>query len=310
MAEQTLSSPPSADDWLTALRVLKQQLDSNGVVSSVALRTALEKEGAKNARQLVVRLKYYDFSVASEEGLEPPTFRWKSHGRSFYTEESYLKLQSETQDAARVAERAAEDAPEQTEEAAEAETPRERRTNRQEEGRLGAYVVTALEGIYQSEHTPDDCPYAFDVHSERAGGDFENVDALAVHWRSERVVELVSVEVKLDFTARLIQQAKNYMRFSDRVWVAVPVLAEASDASAALREYDALLFEHAIDCGLGILACRRRPGRSYEVVPVQWPRKLNPDAVEKEQFLERYRRVFEKAGVVAPKSSRRYPGLA
>jgi hypothetical protein len=106
-----------------------------------------------------------------------------------------------------------------------------------------------------------------------------------------------------------VQQARNYGRFSDRVWIAVPVLAEAADASGALREFDPLLFEHVVDAGLGILACRRRPGRSYEVLPVHWPRRSYPDPVEKELFLERYRRSFEEAGVLAPRGGHRYPAL-
>jgi hypothetical protein len=141
------------------------------------------------------------------------------------------------------------------------------------ERRLGTYVVSALESIYQSDHAPEDAPYVFDVHNERAGSEFENVDVMAAHWRSQKVVELVAVEVKLEFTARLVQQARNYGRFADRVWIAVPVLAEAADASGALREFDPLLFEHVVDAGLGILACRRRPGRSYEVLPAHWPRR-------------------------------------
>jgi len=55
------------------------------------------------------------------------------------------------------------------------------------------------------------------------------------------------------------------------------------------------------------LACRRRPGRSYEIVPIHWPRRLNPDAVEKDLFLERYRKHFERAGVLAPRGGHRYP---
>jgi hypothetical protein len=149
----------------------------------------------------------------------------------------------------------------------------------------------------------------FDVHNGRAGNEFENVDVMAVHWRSSKVVELVTVEVKLEFTARLVQQARNYGRFCDRVWLAVPVLAEAADAAGALREFDPMLFEHVVDTGLGILACRRRPGRSYEVLPVHWPRRMRPDLVEKDGFLERYRRQFEQAGVLAPRSGHRFPAF-
>lgn len=185
--------------------------------------------------------------------------------------------------------------------------PPERRKNRQEEGRLGTYVVSALENIYQSDGAPDDAPYVFDVHNDRPGNEYENVDLIAVHWRTATNVELIAVEVKLDFTARLVQQARNYARFADRVWLAVPVQAGAADASGALRELDPLLFEHVVDAGLGILACRRRPGKSYEVLPVHWPRRQQPGAVEREGFIERYRADFEEAGAAAPRASHHYP---
>jgi hypothetical protein len=122
-------------------------------------------------------------------------------------------------------------------------------------------------------------------------------------------VDLVTVEVKLDFTAKLVQQAHNYCRFSDRVWIAVPVLADVSDSAQALREYDPALFDYVVDIGLGVLACRRRPGKSYEVIPVQWPRRLHPDPVEKEAFIDRYRTDLESACVVAPATRQRYAVL-
>jgi hypothetical protein len=70
-----------------------------------------------------------------------------------------------------------------------------------------------------------------------------------------------------------------------------------------------MLFEHVVDCGLGILACRKRPGRSYEVQPVHWPQRLEPDPLEKERFLERYRRTLEVARVMAPAGRYLYPSL-
>jgi hypothetical protein len=284
---------------------------SGGVVSSLALRHALEQRKVPDARRLVVSLKYFDFDAPVEDGRTKPPFRWYSHARSFYSEDRYARLQSAQEQKATTAEQVAVTEVEQEEDDQEQEVPqKERRRNRQEERRLGTYVVSTLENVYQSDLAPEDAPYVFDVHSDRAGNEFENVDVMAAHWRSPKIVELVIVEVKLDFTARLVQQARNYMRFSDRVWLAVPVLAEAADASGALREFDPLLFEHVIDSGLGILACRRRPGRSYEVLPVHWPRRCRPDAVEKEAFLERYRRQFEQAGVLAPRGGHRYPAFS
>jgi hypothetical protein len=307
-APTTPSDLPTPEAWNTGVQVLHDLLQkSGGIVSSLALRQALEQKGVPDARGLVLTLKFFDFD-APDEGRPKPSFRWYSHARSFYSEDRYAKLQKTQEQKASSAEQAAVAAVEPEEE--EPETPqKERRRNRQEEGRLGSYVVSALENIYQSDHIPQDAPYVFDVHSDRAGSEFENVDVMAVHWRSPKVVELVAVEVKLEFTARLVQQARNYGRFCDRVWIAVPVLAEASDASGALREFDPLLFEHVIDVGLGILACRRRPGRSYEVLPVHWPRRTRPDPVEKEGFLERYRKHFEQAEVLAPQGGRRYPGF-
>jgi hypothetical protein len=225
-----------------------------------------------------------------------------------YTPERFQALQQQQAREASHAEQqevvAAERAAEEDEEAATRERPR-----RQEERRLGTYVVSALENIYQTDLLSDDSPYVFDVHSDRPGTEYENVDLLAVHWRSGRNVELVAVEVKLDFTPRLVQQARNYARFADRVWLAIPVLAEAAEASAALRDFDPMLFEHVVDIGLGVLACRRRPGRSYEVVPVHWPRRNVVDALEKELFLERYRQHFERAGVLEPRAGRKFPTL-
>ena len=124
----------------------------------------------------------------------------------------------------------------------------------------------------------------------------------------EAVVETITVEVKLDFTVRLIQQANNYRRFSSRVWIAVPCTSDASEAAAQLREIDPMLFEYVTELGLGILACRRAKGRSYEVFPIHWPRLGPPDAVATEGFIERYRSVFEEANVVkSRRTPKRYP---
>jgi hypothetical protein len=305
---RSASQLPNADDWATATAVLHELLNVNsGLASSIAVREALQRRGVAEARDVVVRLRYYDFESPPDDQHPRPAFRWYGHAKSFYSEERYHKMLKEQ---ARVADHAERTIPTAitTVEPTIAEE-KERPRNRQEESRLGTYVVSALEDIYQTDVTPANAPFVFDVHNERAGGDFENVDLLAVHWRSGSVVEIVSVEVKLDFTSRLVQQARNYARFSDRVWIAVPVLADIADAATALREFDPILFEHVIETGLGVLACRRRPGRSYEVIPVQWPRKLTPDLVEKELFVERYRHHFEDACVVPRRDSRQYPNL-
>jgi hypothetical protein len=303
------SAPPNPNDWATGLQILQELLSRHaGLVSSRALRTAIEARGIANARGLVVRLRYFDFDAPDDQVLKPP-FRWHGHAKSFYSTERFEKLQQAQALEASNAEQEEASAPEEPQEDEDEAAPRERPRNRQEERRLGAYVLSALENIYQSDQTPEDSSYVFDVHNDRPGTEFENVDLLAVHWRSGKCVELVAVEVKLDFTARLVQQARNYGRFADRVWLAVPILAEAAEASTALRDFDPYLFEHVVDVGLGILACRRRPGRSYEAIPVHWPRRMHPDPAEKELFLERYRTHFESASVLAPRAGRRYPSL-
>jgi hypothetical protein len=301
------SVPPST--WNVGLAVLKDLLaKQGGRVSSLALRQALEAQGIQDARQLVVQIRFWDFD-APAEGLTPPDFHWYTHSRSFYADEAYQRLEKEQQCEAEAAAReplVEDTAPDDEQALAPA---RERPRMRQEEGRLGTYVVSALEDIYQPEFTTLDAPYVFDVHRERPGNEFENVDVMAVHWRTEKVVDLVAIEVKLDFTSRLVQQARNYTRFADRVWVAVPVRAEAQSVAQALKELDALLFEHIVDVGIGILGCRRRPGKSYEIIPVQWPRRTHPDPVEREGFIERYRQHFEQARVVAPRGRYQYPTL-
>jgi len=118
-------------------------------------------------------------------------------------------------------------------------------------------------------------------------------------WANGSVRDLVTVEVKLAFTAHAVQQALNYTRFSHRVWVAVPV---QSNKTPDLPLSFPVFFEYAVSNGLGILACWRRRGRSYDVFPVQWPRRNEVDPLEEERFHERYRAEFEKAGVI-PRSS-------
>jgi hypothetical protein len=56
----------------------------------------------------------------------------------------------------------------------------------------------------------------------------------------------VSVEVKLDFSAKAVHQACSYCRFSHRVWVACAVSSEATDAGLELRSADPGLFDYAL----------------------------------------------------------------
>jgi hypothetical protein len=289
------ASEAEVSDLKRAEAMLEKRLrEDYGVVSVIALCRAFATEGISS--ELLNELKFYDF-----EDSEQP--RWRYHGRSFYSEERYQRTLREQEERA---ERAAQ----QPDSGADAtEEPSARHKRRQEEARLGSYVVTALESIYDSTFGPDggEAPYAFDVHNERAGGKFENVDAIAIDWRRDDVADLVTVEVKLAFTNDLVQQARNYCRFSHRVWIAVPVSGPPLNAAEHLREQNKLLFDHVIDSGLGILACRPGRGRSYDVFPVHWPRKLTPDTVELQQFIDRYRGLFEQACVVRPSGRQQYP---
>ena len=77
---------------MQVLHDLLQQ--SNGVVSSLGLRHALEQRNIPDARRLVVSLKYFDFDAPPEDGRPKPPFHWYSHARSFYTEEQFAKLKN------------------------------------------------------------------------------------------------------------------------------------------------------------------------------------------------------------------------
>ena len=63
------------------------------------------------------------------------------------------------------------------------------------------------------------------------------------------------------------------------------------------------------ELGLGVLACHRRQGRRYDVFPLQWPRRIEPDGLEREAFIERQRHTLEDAGAIAPRSDARYPKI-
>jgi len=295
-SEQIAAGFPEAD-LQTAIEVLGVLLAENsGCVSSLALRKALERKGIEEARQLVVHLRLSDGS---------PRLSVHHSGRSFYSAEKYQDLEREREKAA---EAASQNEDTQPRPSAEGET--ERRANRQQEARLVTYVCDALEEIYSTEFSPEDRRIAFDVHNTRAGGDYENVDLIAVDWRSPAHVDLVTVEVKLQFSPQLIQQASNYCRFSDRVWIAVPIQADLLDAATELRESSPRLFDQVIERGLGVLACRRTYGRSYTVLPIQWPRRLTIDPVERHEFVERHRDCLEEAGVVPPRRTDRYPRIS
>jgi hypothetical protein len=284
-------------DWNLAFQVLDGLLRSDdGCVSSKALRAELEeKHGISDARPTVVALKYFDPESSRERGGPVPNFKFHHLGRSFYNEERYARELKEQEDTTT----------KEAEEASSRELPdiapeevRISRTYRREEARLVQYVKRALEDLYSSDANQEDEgdePFVFDVHSSRSGSSFENVDVVAVHRLPLDFYELITVEVKLEFSAHAVHQALSYARFSHRTWIAVPV---DTDSHSELRETNLSLFEYAISRGLGILACRRRQGKSYEVFPIHWPLRNQPEPLAEDQFKERYRDVFEEAGIL------------
>jgi hypothetical protein len=289
--------------WKIAVEVLTELLKKfEGTVSTRAVRGALESRGIPEARELVARLKSVDFDARDAPSV---AMRWYHFGRSFLTEENYRQAQKSQEVEAGKAEEEGEAERVTDEEPGEEVSIPEKRKRRAEERRLTTYIVPILVELYDADLSPE--TYVFDVQSEKSGGDFENVDLLAVHWRSAQIVDLVTVEVKLRFTSLLVQQACNYCRFSDRVWIALPVKATiAKDAAAELRAAEPLLFDHVVNVGLGILACHKGAGKAYDVFPIHWPRRNVVDPLERERFLERYRTHFEKGGVV-PAESKRFP---
>jgi hypothetical protein len=304
--ESAIAVPPEVEinsgDWCTALMVLKQHLTgADGSVSSLALGRELVSRGIKDPKPILIKLKFNNFDEDWDQRLERPDFSYTHKGRTFFSADALRSLQGATESQA---EQAAQLAPVEM-----VEVEPSRRRNRQEEARLVTYIKGALEDIYDTEFRPadDDVPFAFDVHNERGGSDLENVDLIGFHWRSETVVDTVTVEAKLDFTARLVQQANNYRRFSNRVWIAVPCTSAVHEAAAELREVDSILFDYVVELGMGILACRKAKGRSYEVFPIQWPAPNRIDALATEAFIERYRQVFEDGHVVPKRAPRRFP---
>jgi hypothetical protein len=297
-------NPSEPLDWGLAFRVLDDLLKSNGgVVSSTMLRRELERNhGIADARPLLVELTFFDPDSARERGIPEPGFRFHHLGRSFYSEEKYADEAKKLQQATI---KEAEDASDAVSETEPEEVPVSR-TNRQEEARLVTYVKRGLEEIYSSDLNADEKTFVFDVHSLRKGSSFENVDLIAVHWLPHNMCELISVEVKLEFNPQVVQQALNYTRFSHRAWIAVPV---ETDSHVELRERDPGLFEYAIARGLGVLACRRRRGKSYDVFPVHWPQRNTLDLLDQEEFVERYRDEFEEAGVTESRGKLRVPRL-
>ena len=290
---------PSKEDWELGFRLLGDHLSSHdGCISTVALVRELRKHGIDDPRPLVVALQFFDPDSSPERGISAPSFKFGHLGRSFYSEERYRQeLKNQEKATAEEAEDASREVSGISPE--EVKIPRAYR-----EARLVTYVKSALEEVYASDVGPEDTDFVFDVHSARKGISFENVDLIAVHWRSSSFLEFITVEVKLEFSAQVVQQALNYTRFSHRVWVAV--LVETDQENELPKRFPAL-FDYAVSQGLGVLACRRRKGRRYEVRPVHWPLRNQPDPLAEEEFIERYREQLEKAEAVDTKEKRPRP---
>jgi hypothetical protein len=307
----TSGEPGDSDPNLTqAIKVLTDLLKKNdGTVGTRVLSRGLENQHLPDVPELVNRLKVFDFDSPDQR---PVPFRWYHLGRSFLTESKYREAQASQEEEAEKAEeqeRIAVEPGEEGDQSQDEVSAPEKKKRRAEERRMGTYIKSTLVELYDSEYVPDDIDFVFDVSAERSGGDFENVDLLAIHWRSTEAIDFVSVEVKLRFGPHVVQQARNYCRFSERVWIAVPVDAKtAKDAATELRAADPLLFDHVVEIGLGILVCRRGQGGAYEVFPIHWPRRNSPDSLERSRFVERYRSQLQEAEVL-PKEERSYPRL-
>jgi hypothetical protein len=283
-----------------AKSILVELLQKNkGSVSTRAFIKKLEQKGFESIKDIVRKFKFSDDNDLEAEGIY-------HKGRSFFNEKAYHEELEKSEEEADQSEK--EEEADEVEEVEEEVEISERRRNKKEEARLVTYVKSALENIYDTQYGPE-AEIAFDVHNDRAGNSYENVDLIAIDWRSDDVVETIAVEAKLYFNVKLVQQAKNYTRFADRVWIAVNVKVGAAEAAAALREENPLVFDYVVDSGIGILGCKRNQGKSYDVFPIHWPSLNNPNKLEKNEFIKRHLSVFQEAKVVAPESKERYPKL-
>ena len=106
--------------------------------------------------------------------------------------------------------------------------------NRQGEEILGVPVVEKLITLYSEYSYGPDVDMAADVHNHRKGTKFENVIIMHLHWRSNKLVELIAVEAKVEFVTAVVGQASYYRGFAHRVSVAVPVHFDAKDAAVSI----------------------------------------------------------------------------
>lgn len=284
--------------------VLCNALETEGKVTPQSLRRLLADDLGGAFKEAMSMLRCYDPAAEPEDPSAPkPPCVYHRRGYTYYSQEAYIELEEQVQADADEAGKADES---QTSIDNEEES-RQESVRRQDEKRMAVYVLQTLADIYASEYC-ETC--AFDVQNSRSGAKYENVDIIALDWRSPNVVDIVTVEVKLEFSSLPIQQALSYRRFSNRVWIAVQVEKSFSQCAVYLRTTQPLLFQYAVDQGLGILACKRAPGRGvFEVAPIQWPRFYPTDYLEREAFIQRYRECFEESCVIPKNEAQSYPML-
>lgn len=260
------------------------------------LSDLLLDNGSVSIRKLKSKLREYNHNEVDTivEALSQAEDKWCKTGRSFFTLERAKTIEDSNSEENECSQDTEETENEKIDQL-------ERRRRPSPEKRLcEQYILPYLSSIYYSSYNHDDHEVAFCVQDLRPSEQFRNVDLIAINWRSDENVELVTVEAKMEFNAQVVQQAANYSRFSHRVWIAVVVESsiEVETMIPSLREQDPLLFEYILALGLGVIACQRKQGNGFECYAVQWPRKQNPDEFEKQHFLDCYRGTFEKAGVL------------
>ena len=277
-------------EWKAAFQILKDGLEKNdGILSSKLLRAYLNSPNIKDIEEVFRQLKYYDQDNPFDVSFDRPDFKWLHKGRSFYSEERYNKefAVADKEEIEILEEKSEEEGPIDFE---------RKRAYKKSEEKLCKYIEYELKTIYDSKIRPDN-ENVFSVYRRKSGGCYGNVDLLAVSWITEKDFELVAIEVKLKFNEELVQQACNYGRFADRVWIAFPVVGNPFECASVLRESNPLLFDCVLDMGLGILAVGRvGKGGRYTVKPIHWARRLAPNKADRLDFTERYKEYLEEAG--------------
>jgi hypothetical protein len=298
------SEEPTSNVVLKAVKQVSDLLkQGNGVVSTRRVKEVFSSEPEfLNFEQggldgLISQLKVVDW-----ENYPQNTTRFHHQGRSFYSQEKYAEeqkaQQSESPDLCLTLSPGALQPQPQLREYTQAEQ------------RIVESVCDALRTIYGTEYGPE-ADYVFDVHNNRGGDQYENVDVLALDWRSDSHVELIAVEAKTSFNVQVVHQATHYMRFADRSWIAVKIDGELQKASSELRGENPSLFDYVLKLGIGILACKRRRGNNarYEVLPIHWPSTSKWDPFERRRFIERYQEQLQSAKALPPIQPIPFPSL-